>query len=217
MSSDTEYQDSLVQLLEEGKQQQAKRAAPKGMAKPADPPAAVFKPDEARQALFPYSHEALVAFAIENPGASPLKLAQHFGQTPGWLASMVATDEFQRVLDPARPQVYSLFLTATLEERFRGLTLRSLEVLQTKLDDPKVQDATVLKAAEIGIKALGLGKEKDDEKPKVSSLDKLAAALEATLDAKGGRMIESRPGQGGLDDDDEPGTLVQDLKEVPNA
>jgi hypothetical protein len=53
------------------------------------------------------------------------------------------------VADPA--------LTATLEERFRALAMRSLEVIQQKLDAPEVNDLFVLKAAEIGVKALGLG------------------------------------------------------------
>lgn len=194
-----------VQRMADAGAKKSSKAAPKGMAKAAGGSEAVFKPDEARQAEMPYSHEALIGVAVENPGWSPLKLAQFFGQTPGWLSSVVASDEFQLTLDPVRKQVKQTFLTATLEERFRGLTLRSMEVLQERLDNPNVQDATVLKAAELGIKALGLGKPADEEanKPKVNALDKLAQMLEANLAAKGGNMIAPRAGQGGLDQDDE--------------
>lgn len=197
----------------------ASGSKPKGMDAP---PPAIHKVDEQRQLDCPYSHEGLIDLMIVNPTWPSLKLAKHFGQTPGWLASIIASDEFQQVLDPRRSLVRSPFITATLEERFRGLTLRSLEVLQARLDDPKVQDATILKAAEIGIKALGLGqkKDEDDGKPKVNSLDRLADSLTAILRAKGGTMITARPGQGGnaadADDEDEA-EIVQEMKEVPNA
>ena len=200
-----DFSAEIQRMADEGKPKGAKNP-PKGMAKGAGGPSdAIFNPDEKRQAEMPYSHESLIAIAIDNPSWGPIKLAQFFGQTPGWLASVVASDEFQLTLDPVRKQVKQTFLTATLEERFRGLTLRSMEVLQQRLDDPKVQDATVLKAAELGIKALGLGKPKDDDsdKPKINALDKLAQMLEANLEAKGGNMIKARPGMGGLDQDEE--------------
>lgn len=199
-----DFANQIQRMADEGRPKSPK-SAPKGMAKTLGTPEAVFKPDEKRQAEIPYSHEALIQIAIDNPNWTPLKLAQHFGQTPGWLSSVVASDEFQLMLDPVRKLVKQTFLTATLEERFRGLTLRSMEVLQQRLDDPKIQDATVLKAAELGIKALGLGKPKDDEsdKPKVNALDKLAQMLEANLAAKGGNMIAARPGIGSMDADDD--------------
>lgn len=197
----------------------APSSKPKGMDAP---PAPIHKVDEQRQLEVPYSHEAMIDLMIINPTWPSIKLAKHYGQTPGWLASIVASDEFQQALDPRRSLVRSPFITATLEERFRGLTLRSLEVLQARLDDPKVQDATILKAAEIGIKALGLGqkKDEDDDKPKVNSLDRLADLLTANLRAKGGNMIAAHEGQGGnaadADDEDEA-EIVQEMKEVPNA
>ncbi len=55
------------------------------------------------------------------------------------------------------------------------------------MDNPKVQEQTVLKAAELGIKALGMGKGKDDDEDekKSMSLDSLADRLTAMLAAKG--------------------------------
>lgn len=199
-----DFNAEIQRMADEGRKK-SQKSAPKGMAAGTGPSEAIFKPDEKRQAEMPYSHEALIQAAIANPGWGTLKLAQFFGQTPGWLSSVVASDEFQLTLDPVRKQVKQTFLTATLEERFRGLTLRSMDVLQERLNDPKVQDATVLKAAELGIKALGLGKKDEEEagKPKVNALDKLAQMLEANLAAKGGNMIQARAGMGGLDTDDE--------------
>lgn len=211
---DFEFKSEMELLIADGlpakQAPKSGKAAPKGMSNP--PSEAIHKPDEARQELFPYSHRALIDIAIEKPNWTPLQLAKHFGQTPGWLASMVASDSFQAALDPFRSQVMQTFLTATLEERFRSLTLRSLAVLQTKLDDPKAQDATILKAAELGIKALGLGakKDDDDQKPKVNSLDKLAQMLEANLAARGGAMIKEA-----LVDDDAYVPTSTNVKAIP--
>lgn len=155
--------------------------------KPKEAGAPLSAPDESRQALFPYTHDGMIQLIVDNPTWTHKQYAAHFGQTPGWFSSVLASDNFQQRLDLRRDEVADPSLTATLEERFRALTLRSLSVLQVMLDNPKVQDATVLKAAEIGIKALGLGKPKDDEddKPKVASLDSLADRLTAMLAAKG--------------------------------
>jgi len=204
-----DFNEQVQRMADVGAKKSSK-AAPKGMAKAPGGSEAIFKPDEARQAEMPYSHEALIGVAVANPGWGTVKLAQFFGQTPGWLSSVVASDEFQLQLDPVRKQVKQTFLTATLEERFRGLTLRSMEVLQERLDNPNVQDTTVLKAAELGIKALGLGKPagEEDNKPKVNALDKLAQMLEANLAAKGGNMIAPRAGQGGLDQDDDETEVI---------
>jgi hypothetical protein len=155
--------------------------------------------DEDRQSGYPYEPAVMVQLIIDNPNWTHKQYAKHFGRTTGWFASVLASDNFQQCLDLRRSEVADPSLTATLEERFRALTLRSLDVLQVMLDNPKVQDATVLKAAEIGIKALGLGMKKDeDDKPKEEhSLDNLADRLTALLKSKGhGQgMIEHRTTQ----------------------
>lgn len=104
-----------------------------------------------------YSHEALINYMVANQGLSHAKLASHFGKTKGWLSSVLASDSFQSALDPRRHEVADPTITATMEERFRSLTLRSLSVLHDKLDSPECSDLVVLKAAEIGVKALGMG------------------------------------------------------------
>lgn len=179
--------------------------------------------DEARQDGHPYEPATMVQLIIDNPNWTHKQYARHFGRTTGWFASVLASDVFQQCLDLRRSEVADPSLTATLEERFRALTLRSLEVLQVMLDNPKVQDTTVLKAAEIGIKALGLGmKKEEDDKPKEeNSLDSLADRLTSLLRSKGhGQgMIEHRTTQEQhaakkLEPTD---VLLMELKEVPNA
>ena len=104
-----------------------------------------------------YSLAALIELVIAQPDASYEELGAHFGKTASWFIRVLASDAFQLALDPRRAEVNNPLVTATLEERFRGLALHSLDVLHTKLDNPEVADMVVLKATEIGVKALGLG------------------------------------------------------------
>lgn len=166
----------------------AKLAAPVETALVEGEQAPISSPDAERQLAVPYSHAGMIQLIIDNPTWSHKQYAKHFGYTPGWFASVIASDNFQTLLDLRRDEVADPSLTATLEERFRALTLRSLTVLQTLLDNPKVDDATVIKAAEIGVKALGLGQKKSDEDDKpqvVHSLDTLADRLTSLLKHKG--------------------------------
>jgi hypothetical protein len=99
----------------------------------------------------------MVELMVEQPGWTNKKLAAHFGKGAGWFASVLASDSFQLELDKRRGEIANPSLTATMDERFRALALRSLDVLQDKLDSKDVSDNIVLRAAEIGVKALGMG------------------------------------------------------------
>ena len=124
---------------------------------------AVSKPQPTAKAV--YSHETLVQLIVDNPTWTHKQYAEYFGRTPSWFSAIIATDGFQAVLDPRRHEISDPSITATLEERFRGLMIRSMTVLQTKLESAVVKDETATKVMELGIKGLGLG-QKDDEKPK---------------------------------------------------
>ena len=144
-----------------------------------------------------YSMAALIELVIAQPDASYEELGAHFGKTASWFIRVLASDAFQFALDPRRGEVNNPLVTATLEERFRGLALHSLDVLHTKLDSPEVADFVVLKAAEIGVKALGLGA----LQPVVAAstptgdVDALAERLTAALERqrRNVKQIETQP------------------------
>ena len=146
--------------------------------------------------VVPYSHESLIDLMVANQGASHHKLAAHFGKTRGWLSSVLASDAFQLVLDPRRSEVQDPTITATMEERFRSLTLRSLSVLHDKMDSPECSDLVVLKAAELGVKALGMGQLAPvAAAPKeLGSIDTLAERLTAALLKQRGN-VKARPSE----------------------
>lgn len=104
-----------------------------------------------------YTPITMVEFLIANPGLGLKEIAKAFGRTMGWLSTVVASDVFQRTLDPRRSEVLDPYFTSTMDERFRSLALRSSHILLEKLDGKEVSDQLVLKATELSIKALGMG------------------------------------------------------------
>ena len=107
-----------------------------------------------------YTHEAVIDMILAEPGISQKKLAAIFGYTQGWLSTVMGSDAFKAKLAERREEMIDPALLVTIEERFRGVVVeKSLEVLQEKLCQPALQvpDQLVLRAAELGAKALGLG------------------------------------------------------------
>lgn len=100
-----------------------------------------------------YSHEAMVDLMVEHPTWTHSQLSMAFGRPPSWMSAVLASDAFQAVLEPRRHLVLDPALTATIDERLKGLAIRAVTVLQEKLNTTGVSDLVVLKAAEIGVKA----------------------------------------------------------------
>jgi hypothetical protein len=104
-----------------------------------------------------YSHETMVQLMIDHPDYTHAELSAHFGKPANWLYSVLASEGFQMVLAPRKHEVLDPFLTASMEERFRMLAMQSVNLLAEKMETGEVSDFLVLKAAEIGVKALGMG------------------------------------------------------------
>ena len=146
-----------------------------------------------------YSPELMVDLIINNPDYSSKQLGEIFGKPQSWVAQVLASASFQAALDPRRAEVLNPEYAMTLEERFRGLTIRSLNILQDKMEAGKVlPDMTVLKIAELGIKALGMGqkaaeKAAPEEAPKNSSemvADRIMAAMAKRKAAEQGDAVD---------------------------
>jgi hypothetical protein len=130
-----------------------------------------------------YTPEAMIDLIIENPHWTQANLAHYFGRSPSWFTSVLVSDKFQALLDGRRAEIIDPCITATLDERLKALAVHALDVLQKKMDSPEASDLLVLKAADIGIKGLGLGRaqiEVQVAQPTgdvVSLADKLVAEL----------------------------------------
>lgn len=106
-----------------------------------------------------YSHEAMIDLIIGCPGISQNDIAKHFGYTPSWISTLMASDAFQAQLAKRRSEVIDPVLLATVEHKFKGILDRAADVIMAKLDKPVVDisDQFALKSFEVASKAAGYG------------------------------------------------------------
>jgi hypothetical protein len=106
-----------------------------------------------------YSHEALAEQILANPAATNIELGKVFGRTPTWVGLLRASGMFREFLIARHGEIVDPVLTASVEERLRMLTNRSLEVLNEKLQRPAqdIPDNLALAAAALGAKGLSVG------------------------------------------------------------
>lgn len=103
-----------------------------------------------------YTHDAMIDEIIANPGISEIELAARFGFSKPWVNRLICSDAFQARLALRKEEIVDPSLTATVEERFRGVVVESLRIVQEKLeatDDPKL----AMKVLELNARAQGYG------------------------------------------------------------
>ena len=155
----------------------------------------------------PYTPQALITLLLGKPGLPQAQYAAAFGRGVSWLSSVLASAQFQVMLDPHRHLIADPAITANMEERFRALAMQSLAVLQQKLEGPEVSDFLATKAAELSVKALGMGQVAPVtvEAPRESGAEAVAtrimeamAAAKARTNAKAedAVIITESPGNG---------------------
>lgn len=153
----------------------------------------------------PFSIPTMVDLIVQNPSWSHKQLGEVFGRSASWIAQVLAMQVFQDALEPRRHEVLNPEYAMTLDERFKALTIRSLTVLQEKLENGKaLPDMTIIKTAELGIKALGMGqKQKEEDKPQELQQNSSEAVAEKIMAAMNKRRAES--------------AVDVEVKEVPNG
>lgn len=143
-----------------------------------------------------YSHEAMIDLIIQAPGISQNELAAHFGYTPAWICQIIASDAFQAQLANRREQLIDPAIRLTIEERFRALVTRSLDILQEKLAMPahQIPDNLALRTVELSAKALGFGAKPDPVAPPPAHnhLEQLGENLVKLLDHHKRRVLDGQ-------------------------
>jgi hypothetical protein len=106
-----------------------------------------------------YTHDAMIDMVVENPWVSQGELAKHFGYTEAWVSLIFSSDAFKERLEQRKQELVDPTIRASIDERLRAITVRSLEVLAHKLskNPDQVPDNLALRAAELGAKGLGIG------------------------------------------------------------
>ena len=146
-----------------------------------------------------YSHLDMIDFIIAHPGCGLKDLAARYGYSIGWICNIQASDAWQSAMAARRAELVDPILLATVEERFKGVTMLSLQRLQEKLEQPAVSDQVVLRAVELGAKAMGIGGNAPPPAPAQDHLAVLASRLielQAGVRAQVGRepvLIEQAP------------------------
>lgn len=143
-----------------------------------------------------YSHTDMIDFIIANPGVTQNALALRYGYSIGWISNVMASDAWQSAMAARRSEICDPVLVASVEERFRGVTMLSLQRLQEKLEAPTVSDNVVLRAVELGAKAMGVGGNAPPPPPSGDHLAQLANRLIELQSRVRGEVIDVEVIQG---------------------
>lgn len=108
-----------------------------------------------------YSHDAMIDLVIANPMISQNEIAKFFEYTPGWVSRIMCSDAFNARLAERRDELVGTVLSVNIEERFAALAMRSLDVLQEKLEAAAVPADLALRTLEVSSKAMGYGARKE--------------------------------------------------------
>ena len=106
-----------------------------------------------------YTHDSMIDMILADPCVSQGQLAARYGYTAGWVSQVISSDAFQSRLAERAGDLIDPTIRASVEERFKGLVYRSLEILKEKLERPAAQipDNLTLRTLELSSRALGYG------------------------------------------------------------
>lgn len=143
-----------------------------------------------------YTHDAMIDLIIAQPGISQNNLALHFGYTASWVSRIIASDAFQARLAERTKEMVDPALRATIEDQFKGIVARSLDIISQKLNKPadQIPDQLALRTLEISARAAGYGA-KDPGRPVAPTemhvhLNVLGERLTGLLQKKRAEAIE---------------------------
>ena len=140
-----------------------------------------------------YSHTDMIDYIIARGRVTNKELAIRYGYSEAWVSNVMASDAWQSAMAARREEIVDPALIASVEERYKGLALHSLERLMERLDKPNVSDQVILRAAELGAKSVGVG---GNAPPPPPSGDHLAQLANRLLDLQAG--IRARVTQGAV-------------------
>src|SRR6185369_4028244 len=145
-----------------------------------------------------YSHEDMIDFILANPQCQQADIARRYGYTAGWVSRIISSDAFRAMYAKRRNEVVDPTILQEVEERFRALTIRSLDVVLEKLEANPTLDGG-LKALEIASRAQGYGVAKGAQvqinQNYVVALPAKAASGHEWLKEQG-HVIDVRPAEG---------------------
>jgi transcriptional regulator with XRE-family HTH domain len=109
-----------------------------------------------------YSHDAMIDAIIQEPGITQNDLAKMFGYSVSWISQIVNSDAFQAKLASRASEIRDPLIVASMEEQFKGILARGLELTRTKLEAENVSENFLLRSMDLSTRALGYGVKKDE-------------------------------------------------------
>ena len=121
-----------------------------------------------------YSHDAMIDAIIQSPGITQNELAQMFGYSVSWICQVINSDAFQSKLASRAHEIRDPVLVASMEDQFKGILSRGLELTRERLAAEQVSDNFLLRSMDLSTRALGYGAKKDDSGRGTNVEEKLA-------------------------------------------
>jgi CRISPR/Cas system-associated protein Csm6 len=103
-----------------------------------------------------FTHDAMIDLIIQEPTVTSAELAEIFGFSPSWICRIVAADSFKARLEQRRSKLVDPILARSLNDRFRSVAVRSMEVLEQRLQGEDASTQLAVEALEVATKGLGV-------------------------------------------------------------
>lgn len=101
-----------------------------------------------------YTHDAMIDLILQEPTVRSAELAEVFGYSTAWVSRILASDSFQARLAQRKSALVDPIIARSLNERLRSVAIRSIEIIDTKLQSEEASASYALDA--LGIAAQGL-------------------------------------------------------------
>ena len=112
---------------------------------------------------FLQAHTVIIDQLLMDPGITTTRLAKETGYSRNWLQKVMQSDAFQAKLAERQKALCDPIVYNTIAARLSGLTSRSLEILEERLESEEVSTATALEVFGVLSKASGMGVQKPQQ------------------------------------------------------
>lgn len=132
-----------------------------------------------------YTQDAMINLILANPAISQNQLAAHFGYTASWISQVIASDAFQQKLKERAAELIDPSILESIDNQFKGLVSRSLDILREKLNRPTndIPDQLALRTLELSSRALGYG-------ARAETLQRTEVNVEVHLEEMGSNLVK---------------------------
>jgi hypothetical protein len=114
------------------------------------------RPRQELQKISP-RHEAMINLLINEPDLTRYQIGARLGLTASWVSACMSSPAFKERFLERQAEVVDPILFQSINERFEGMLLRLIEVINEKLNQEHVPDKFALRAFELTLRAAGYG------------------------------------------------------------